>query len=186
MTTSAPAADQLDERLYRLLQLVIDWLKFAEAKNVAMVGFASSAIAVLLGFLAATNELLPFAAAILLAVGGLGLLLALLVSLASFMPQTNVKPEVNSQSPTSHKSANLFYFGHIAAYEPPVLVEEMIRRNLRGKSVQVDDGHIDLAEQVVINARITLRKLRLFTLSVVCFAVGVVGSGAGVLVAVLQ
>src|SRR3712207_5154018 len=175
-------ATDLDERLYRLLQLVNDWLKFAEAKNVGMVGFASGAIAVLLGFLTANNKPLSAIAAVALAGGGLGLVLALLVSLASFLPQTRMERVTPRPRGPEQSDDNLYYFGHLALYEPRALVEEMIRRHLRGDVMPVEAGHLELAAQVVINARITIRKLRLFTLSVVCFALGVVGSGAGVLI----
>ena len=37
MTMGATTATDLDQRLYRQLQLVNDWLKFAEAKNMGML-----------------------------------------------------------------------------------------------------------------------------------------------------
>src|SRR5688500_9190483 len=92
MTMGATTGVDLDGRLYRQLQLVNDWLKFAEAKNTGMVGFASGALAVLLGFLTAIDLAIPVGATIFIAGGGLGLLLALLLSLVSFLPQTNLEP----------------------------------------------------------------------------------------------
>lgn len=183
--SSTTAAD-LDERLYRLLQLVNDWLKFAEAKNVAMIGFASGAIAVVLGFLQGFNMTLPVVAGLALAIGEFGLLLTLLVSLASFLPQTNEGRIAASRISHAQAGDNLYYYGHVARYAPQDLVEEILSRHLAGDVSQIDAGHLDLAGQIVVNARITLRKLRLFTLSVACFAVGVVASSAGVLIAAVQ
>jgi hypothetical protein len=162
----------LDGRLYRQLQLVNDWLKFAEAKNMGMVGFASGALAVLLGFLTAIDLAIPVGATIFIAGGGLGLLVALLLSLVSFLPRTNLERVAAGRTSRDRTEDNLYYYGHVASYEPRVFVEAMIHRHLRGDLAQMDDGHLDLAGQIITNARITLGKLRLFTFSIVCFAVG--------------
>ncbi len=61
-----------------------------------------------------------------------------------------------------------------------------MRRQIGGDIDRVQAEHVELAAQIVTNDRITLRKLRLVSLSVICFAVGVVGSSVGVYIAKIQ
>lgn len=180
---SASNAADLDERLFRLLQLVNDWLKFAEAKNVGMVGLASAAIVFLLGYVAANARDLVLVSGAAIAIGSTGLILALLANLASFLPQTDMERSLAARLSPPRDSDNLYYYGHLARYQPRPLVDEIVRRHLGGAVNQIDDGHLHLAAQIITNARITLRKLRIFSYSVVCFGLGVVACAAGVFLA---
>lgn len=63
-------AEELETRLFWILGLVNDWLRFAEAKCVGLIGPASGAMA--------------------LALSGLCLILTLLTGLLSFFPRTDV------------------------------------------------------------------------------------------------
>ncbi len=180
---SASNAADLDERLFRLLQLVNDWLKFAEAKNVGMVGLASAALGFLLGYVASNVGNFSFLSGVAIALGSLALILALLANLTSFLPQTDTERALAARLPSSRDTDNLYYYGHVARHHPRSLVEAIARRHLGGDADPIDDGHLDLAAQIITNGRITLRKLRIFSFSIVCFGFGVVACAAGVFLA---
>jgi hypothetical protein len=189
--TTAPAAapDPLAARLLDLLRLVNEWLRFAETKNVGMVGLASGGltfIVVALGFL--QDEGLGQLTGAALTVGAVLMALSLLASVWSFLPATSLPRWMRTRRARPRPDDNLFYFGHLANYHPRELVSAMARRYERHPDPDPDatDLQADLAAQVVVNARITMQKLKLFTWAVVLFAAGAVLAAGGILVVVLR
>ena len=69
------------QQLSDLLTRVIDWLKFAEAKNTGSVGLSSTGLGVIVTFLVAGPEIPPLAG-VGLAVGALALMLSLMLTVA--------------------------------------------------------------------------------------------------------
>lgn len=182
---SASSGEDVDDRLYRLLPMVNDWLKFAEAKNIAIVGFAGAAVGILMNFLS-SDTLLSLAASLSLFIGGLALTFALVVGLASLPLQTHLERFATPRLGKPNASDDPYYVGHVAKYCPRSWAVEVMRRHIGGDIDRVQAEHVELAAQIVTNDRITLRKLRLVSLSVICFAVGVVGSSVGVYIAKIQ
>jgi len=184
----AAPADALAPRLDGLMRLVNDWLKFAETKNVGIVGLASGGLSVLLvavGFLAGDGDLQPLSGALLLA-GGAALALSLLIGVWSFMPATSLPGWMRCRAEPPAADDNLHYFGHLAKYAPETLVAAVASRYEGREPASVSPLHADLAAQVVVNARITLQKLRLFRWSVLLFGAGVLLGAAGIVVEVLS
>ena len=87
--TTQPSRD-VEARLADLLVRVIDWLKFAEAKNTAAVGLSTTALGVIVTFLVAGPPV-PDLAGIGLSVGAVLLMVSLLLAVASFLPSTNLE-----------------------------------------------------------------------------------------------
>src|SRR4051795_7499631 len=77
---------QLSEQLTR----VIDWLKFAEAKNTGAVGLSSTGLGVIVTFLVAGPPI-PTLAGVGLGIGAVALMLSLMLAVASFLPSTNLE-----------------------------------------------------------------------------------------------
>jgi hypothetical protein len=184
MTLSPPSTtDTLAPRLDGLLKSVNDWLKFAETKNVGIVGLASGGLSVLLvavGFLTDDDILHPLAGMLLLT-GGAALAISLLVGVWSFLPATSMPHWMRLPSEPPRPDDNLFYFGHLSRYDPASLVAAIAERYERAPDLPVTALHTDLAAQIVVNARITMQKLRLFRWSVVLFGAGVLIGTAGIL-----
>lgn len=184
---AAPPVDALAPRLDALMKLVNDWLKFAETKNVGIVGLASGGLSVLLvavGFLADGGGLHPLTGALLLA-GGAALALSLLVGVWSFMPATSLPGWMRCRTEPPADDDNLHYFGHLARYAPEALAAAIAARYEGRELATVSPLHADLAAQVVVNARITMQKLRLFRWSVLLFGAGVLLGAAGIVAEVL-
>lgn len=181
---SAPVAatDPLAPRLLDLLRLCNDWLKFAETKNVGIVGLAGSGlsfIVVALGFLRA--EGVSPAAGVALTLASLLMALSLLAGVWSFMPATSMPRWMRLHVGDPRPDDNLFYFGHAAKYAPGPLAEAVAQRYERQPEPAISELHRDLAAQLVVNARITLQKLKLFRWAVLLFAAGALLSAAGML-----
>lgn len=172
-------ADLLWITLVDIRDLVNDWLKYAETKNGAIVGLASAAAAVALTSLA-DRDTEPWPVVLGLGLASGCLVLSLLVGLGSFLPQTKFTRLLAGRSIDPAAEDNLFYYGHLAKYTPRSLAEAVARRYAGDESdaAPVRDPHLDLAAQIVTNARITLWKLRLFTYAVALFALAVLALAA--------
>ena len=174
----------IQRHLSELLGRVIDWLKFAEAKNTGSVGLSSTGLGVIVTFLVA-GPAIPTVAGVSLAVGAIALMLSLLLTVASFLPSTNLEKHLvgDRERPTTRD--NLLYYGHLARYEPRALVEAIAEMYFeqQGETYAPSKLEIDLAAQVVTNARITVRKLAFFRYSLLLFGFGVLVASAGMALA---
>ena len=174
----------IDHQLSDLLNRVIDWLKFAEAKNTGSVGLSSTGLGVIVTFLVAGPPLPPVAGAGL-ALGAVALMLSLLLTVASFLPSTDLEKHLvgERQRPTARD--NLLYYGHLARYEPRALVESLAELYFaqEGEAYAPSKREIDLAAQIVTNARITVRKLALYKYSLLLFGFGVLVASVGMALA---
>jgi pycsar effector protein len=175
---------EVERQLSDLLVRVIDWLKFAEAKNTGSVGLSSTGLGVIVTFLVAGPEIPPLAG-IGLAVGALALMLSLLLTVASFLPSTNLEKHLVGERERPTARDNLLYYGHLARYEPRALVEAIAEMyfELEGETYAPSKLDIDLAAQIVTNARITVRKLALYRYSLLLFGFGVLVASAAMALA---
>ena len=181
---SADPQRDVERQLSELLTRVIDWLKFAEAKNTGSVGLASTGLGVIVTFLVAGPPI-PTLAGVGLGIGAFALMLSLLLTVASFLPSTNLEKHLvgDRERPTARD--NLLYYGHLARYEPRALVEAIAEMYFeqQGKAYAPSKLAIDLAAQIVTNARITVRKLALFRFSLLLFGFGVLVASAAMALA---
>jgi hypothetical protein len=182
MTTDARR--DVERHLSELLGRVIDWLKFAEAKNTGSVGLSSTGLGVIVTVLVAGPPI-PTLAGVGLGVGALALMFSLLLTVASFLPSTNLEKHLvgDRERPTSRD--NLLYYGHLARYEPRALVEAVAEMYFAQEREAYAPSKlaVDLAAQIVTNARITVRKLALFRYALLLFGFGVLVASAGMALA---
>lgn len=174
----------VENRLADLLNRVIDWLKFAEAKNTAAVGLSSTALGVIVTFLVAGPGVPPLAGAGL-AVGALALMVSLMLAVASFLPSTNLEKHLMGERIPPHPGDNLLFYGHLARYEPRALARAIAEHYFEqpGEEIAPSKFAIDLAGQIVTNARITVRKLALFRYALMLFGIGVLIAAAAMALA---
>ena len=179
----AAVADQVtkdvEARLADLLARVIDWLKFAEAKNTGVVGLASTGLGVIVTFLVAGPPL-PDVAGAGMAIGAVALMLSLMLAVASFLPSTNLEKFLLDEREQPGLTDNLLFYGHLARYEPRALTRAIAQHyfDTPGSKYTPSKLAIEYAGQVVTNARITVRKLALFKYSLLLFGFGVLIASA--------
>ena len=180
---SAAVADQVtrgvETRLADLLARVIDWLKFAEAKNTGAVGLASTGLGVIVTFLVAGPPL-PDIAGAGMAIGAVALMFSLMLAVASFLPTTNLEKFLLDEREQPGLNDNLLFYGHLARYEPRSLTRAIAQHyfDTPGSQYTPSKLAVDYAGQVVTNARITVRKLALFKYSLLLFGFGVLIASA--------
>lgn len=169
----------VEARLIDLLGRVIDWLKFAEAKNTGAVGLASTGLGVIVTFLVAGPPV-PDVAGAGMAIGAVTLMVSLMMAVASFLPATNLEKFLAGERKEPGPTDNLIFYGHIARYEPRALARAIAEHyfGFKGDDTEPTRFALDLAGQVVTNAQITVRKLELFRYSLLLFAFGVLVAAA--------
>jgi hypothetical protein len=174
----------VERQLSELLARVIDWLKFAEAKNTGAVGLSSTGLGVIVTFLVAGPPI-PTMAGVGLGIGALALMLSLLLTVASFLPSTNLEKHLVGERERPTARDNLLYYGHLARYEPRALVEAIAEMyfDQEGETYAPNKLDIDIAAQIVTNARITVRKLALYRYSLLLFGFGVLVASAAMALA---
>jgi len=173
-----PERSDAEEHLLTVLAMVNDWLKFAEAKNAGLIALAGLSLTGLLSYVAQVNKFI-YGAAILLVAGAVLWLGSLMLGMFSFMPQrTAVKPKTPLREQVDDTD-NLYYFGHLASYSSETLLVALNGNeqegSLRERFVR------NLADQVIINSRITVNKLDLFDLAARWWVAGTFFVSAGVL-----
>lgn len=169
-----PAKQDVDcvPRLSGLLESTNEWLRYAEAKNGAIVAAALALSMGLLSLLDWTTPIFDWSGTRWYVVAiGIQLIGAACVALASFLPRT----EIGRLIPRGDKSDsdNLLYFGHVAKYSPKFLVQTM--RKLA--SLDTDSSSAierAYAEQVVVNSRIAWWKLRCATWAIRLFLAAII------------
>jgi hypothetical protein len=152
--------EALDKALSGTLSRTIDFLKFAETKNAALLTFASAWLLALANVL--TSDRIPYpgpraaiAASLLL------FALAALVALWSFLPK--LKLDNFHRDPERQKS--LLYFGDIAEFEATTYARRFGERYGNDPKQVVSENYLlDLAVQVSANSALTLRKFNIFNL----------------------
>ena len=140
---------------------------------------SSTGLGVIVTFLVAGPPI-PTMAGVGLALGAVALMLSLLLAVASFLPSTNLEKHLVGDRERPSTRDNLLYYGHLARYEPRALVEAIAEMYFdhEGETYAPSKLAIDLAAQIVTNARITVRKLALFRYSLLLFGFGVLVASA--------
>lgn len=155
-------SDERRQHMEKTLDRMIDMVKFAEAKHAMLITFAGAAIFSVinlrLSLSGATLCLDAYVYAfILLAIA------AMVIALVSFAPVTKASLDDDGGDDLE----NLAYFGHVARHDGVSFLA-----SLRAAMAEHSDGRNDvelfLAGEIVINARIAMRKFTLFRWALFC------------------
>jgi hypothetical protein len=159
-------APESDVKLFRALQLVNEWLKFAEAKNGVLVTFNGAAIVGIHNMVSLYKVENPW--------GWLWVWVAtaccfasLAVGLSSFYARTNIMAFSFRKEDGARK--NGIYFGHLADMSKDQVLNELVRQG------DVQDKYLrDMAGQVIINAKLARKKMGLFNVALMLTVAGAV------------
>lgn len=149
--------DAAEKALSATLSRTVDFLKFAETKNAALLTFASAWL-LALASLAANDRITDRSSQIATALAAFLFALAAITALWSFLPRMRLTDFFLSPN----RSGNLLYFADIAEVDPDTFVERF-RERYNSTPDSVSDAFLsDLAVQVAVNSSITRRKFRTF------------------------
>ncbi|MDF2118725.1 DUF5706 domain-containing protein [Roseiarcaceae bacterium H3SJ34-1] len=145
-----------EKLLSATLSRTIDFVKFAEAKNAALLTFSSawilasvnlSATATSTGWRQAFGLALPL------------FVVSALISILSFLPQ--IKLAKFHRDPSRAKS--LLFFGDAAEFSPESYRDRMAERYTPPENESATKNQLDdLAVQINVNSKIAVRKFRIF------------------------
>ncbi len=180
------ALERVEGRLLTMLEMVNEWLQFAEAKNAGLVALDGLALAAILTILPEVE--VPEAMTAGLVVASLLLLVSLGISLWSFLPRSDLGNLVSPAGRRPRATDNLYYFGDVCGYRPEQLAAEIARRydKIRDYDPAQHLSHVDIASQVIANSCITVAKNRSFKVATWIALLALVTAAAGVVVALID
>jgi hypothetical protein len=154
--------EALERALSASLSRIIDQLKFAEAKNGALIGFATAWTVAIANLMTKTEgppegygNVLPFA-------GGL-FILAGTISLISFLPRWDLS-RFHHPDERQDRDPNLLFYGDVAKQPMNTIKDLLETRYTPAKGASATAGYLtDLAAQIHVNSQIACRKFAIFT-----------------------
>ncbi|MBF0603734.1 MAG: hypothetical protein HQL07_08575 [Nitrospirae bacterium] len=160
--------DKLFEKLLSdSLRRVIDFVRYAEAKHLALLTFSSTWVVILIKIITEQSWSLAMLGS------GTALLLFLIsagVALVSFVPRTNRTKFYSSGSKgiDAEIEKNLLFYGDLQQLAPGAAGSELEKHyTATGEHILSKKFVSDIGEQIVINSRIAAYKFRLFTIGLV-------------------
>ncbi|GAB3515855.1 hypothetical protein [Emticicia fontis] len=137
-----------------------DWLKFAEAKHGALITFNTAAIFGVLQLWGASTQYKELGIFIVIIFS-----LSILLSLYSFIPVFSSKVDciTDADFQTKKESLNILYFKDLHILNQNQLLE--LIANKCGTTETCTKFDINLARQIINNARITNTKFRFFSVA---------------------
>ena len=134
------------------------WLSFAEAKNGAIIAINAALIAALITIFDKAHTFCVIAISCFL--------VSCLLSLISFIPNTKSRPEEKKMISDGELNGelNLLFYGDVASIgTTESYIELIINRYFSGKEmVLVNKLVYDIASEILINSRITVKKYNCF------------------------
>ena len=152
------------------LARVIEFVKFAEAKNAALLTFSSAWI---LASINLTHGASPISDPDWLFVFKWALpffTLGAIISIITFLPKTNL--DKFHKDPEKHKS--VLYFGDIATFSPAAYKERMQKRYMPEEGHWATQNYLDdLAIQINVNSSIAVMKFKFFNVGAAAVLTGI-------------
>jgi hypothetical protein len=149
---------------------VNDWLKFAETKNTVLLTVNGAGFFVLLQIFNSEKKL-PDIISKSLWIFAFFLLVSILIHLFSLLPNI-AKHHYGRGNILDPNQENLLFFGSIAKYTAPNYLKAIYLHYEQQIITTYDEHELDLAEQIVINSKITARKFNLFKQGLYCSIFG--------------
>lgn len=161
-------SDKRLDTLETTLKQIVDWLKFAEAKNGALIAIGCAVIfgafRVYLSLSIETYIITAYVISFVIFVTA-----SIIISLASFIPR--MTPPFWIKMPEKEKGDNPLFFGHACKYSKSAYYEFF---NNHVDGFVGGDSKLELAfcDQIVNNSKIAFIKYRMFGSAVFLFLAG--------------
>ena len=148
-----------EERLLKVLEIVTDWLRFAESKNAALIGFDGASIygiieALNSDFIKRSSVWSGYAVFVIIL-----LVLSAVSSLLSFVP--NLKP-FSSKPAQGVNEPNFLFFEHLKSQSEVAIIQSICESD----EVEFSRFEKDIANRIKHYSNIVSRKYAYFTVAV--------------------
>ncbi len=161
MTGTSSQNEAFEKILTANLQRAIDFLKFAEAKNAALLAIASAWVIAIMTLISSgkscpggLNIAIYFALILSFCAG--------MIAMISFLPRTKLSWFLGGKHAGPH-SRNLLYYGDISALPLKTFEQDIRKRYFPDAKQDLREDYIhDLIVQISVNSQITMRKLNFF------------------------
>lgn len=156
-----------ESELKYIFSNINEWLKFAEAKHAGLIILNS---AIVIGILASYSSIhhCLFKPSILIGLVCFGT--SMFLSIVSQFPITQniIIKKLNIQNP------NLYFFGHLSKFEVQDLIKQLKNVDTNYIPNKLD---LDIANQIIVNSKITETKFTLFKFAsyITAFGFGIIG-----------
>lgn len=152
---------KIDIKLKEIFENVNNWLKFAEAKNATLI--AGNGV-IIFGIIKCLKDLVDYPYFIYyLCFVILLLSLSFIIALISFIASIKL-PQYLFEEKDNEKN-NLLFYGSIKNYNKESYLKELTKSlGINDSSILENEFCKMYAEQIIINSKITMRKLELFNL----------------------
>jgi Family of unknown function (DUF5706) len=157
--TTFNAAEAYEKILTGNLQRAVEFLKFAEAKNGALLILSSAWVFAIIN-LECSDKSIPSCLKTSLLVALVLSLCAALLAMISFLPRLHLPAFLGGKRAGPHPK-NLLYYGDICTVPIKTLEQDLRARYWPDEGYKPDYIH-DLVVQISVNSEITLRKMLLF------------------------
>ena len=157
----------MKQTLKYILSVVMENLKYAESKHGVSIALATGII-----IFASSN----LATLILLNIifSGLAIFFCAVSIGFSFLALMSRNIRISkTKEVTATKDLNLVYFNDIRDFDAPNYLEAIINYYDFPKNYKPDEFEVDLAEQILLNAKVTSLKFNFFNKSIEWLAVGI-------------
>lgn len=163
----SPTLDKIETSLRTMRVDAIEWLKFAEAKNAGLFIGTITLVGIIIAYLTAAKNISD-ALQLSLQVAVVMLVWSTSLTLFSFVPRLNLVKMLQPKRKGPDSSDNLEYYGHVAKYTPEQLIRAINQHYFEEVKYPAvtPKQHLDIAAQIIANARIALYKYRLFSMAI--------------------
>ncbi|UKS29990.1 DUF5706 domain-containing protein [Paenibacillus sp. HWE-109] len=134
---------------------VNEWLKFSEAKNIALLTVNGASFFVVLQVL---NSELKLSVSIVKCLWLLSFLLIISMYFHFWALIPNIKTPRSKRGTNGADQSNLYFFGDISKYTAPNYLTAIRQKYLNETVTSFQADEIDLANQIIVNSQITYWK----------------------------
>ena len=155
----------MEEKIYRINENIQEALRFAEAKNAALITFNGAALYVLIE----GREVLPSFAQEFFHILAIVLIIGITLSIIAFLPNMNPAKKqitkVTIDEWNERKKFSIFYFGHIRKFGNEEFLAKIYSHYGEKLTEPINKAELDLATQTIIISRITRHKYVFFSIA---------------------
>lgn len=162
----------LTDVLKDLYKDITEWIKFAEAKNAALLTFNGVLLFGILKVVESNNSLITSLSKVLYISSAI-LILNIGYILFSFLPLLNHSKKIqNIQSNTSESNENLIFYGDLYKLTPDIFLNKVKTKYNLTDTTNERPYFKDLSTQIITLSFLAVRKYKIFR-NAVCITMGV-------------